>query len=143
MVMYGKYDNDSEILDLVRAFEGATVSRDNWKHAEHIVVALYYLTSEDYDAATTKMRDGIFNLLTKGFNVDLSKEMPYHETLTVFWMQTINEFLGERQGRSLAENAAEAISIYDKDYPLRFYTREILFSDEARSEYVEPDLVQS
>jgi hypothetical protein len=143
MVMYGKYNNDSEIRDLVKAFEGATVSRDDWKHAEHIVVALYYLASEEYDAATAKMRDGIFNLLTKGFNVDLSKEMPYHETLTVFWMQTINDFLCERQGRSLAENAAEAITIYDKDYPLRFYTRELLFSDEARSGYVEPDLVQS
>lgn len=138
--MHSKYNSDSEILDLVKAFEGATVSRDKWKHAEHIIVALYYLTREDYDDATVKMRDGIFKLLTKGFNVNLSKEMPYHETLTVFWMRTIDDFLTDRRNRTLAENAVEAIKLFDKEFPFRFYTREVLSSDMARAEYVEPDL---
>ena len=30
------------------------------------------------------MRSGILNLLQNGFKVDLTREMPYHETLTVF-----------------------------------------------------------
>jgi hypothetical protein len=30
---------------------------------------------------------------------------------------------------------------FNKDYPLRFYSRELLFSDEARARFVEPDIV--
>ena len=34
----------------------------------------------------------------------------------------------------------ELIATYDKDYPLRFYSREFLFSDEARIRFVEGDI---
>ena len=36
--MKSKYNSESEIYDLVRSFEEATVSRDDWRHAEHLVV---------------------------------------------------------------------------------------------------------
>ena len=70
--MKAKYKDESEVLELVRSFEHATVSREDWKHAEHLVVALYYLTRHDLDTAYAKMRDGILNLLVKGFDVDLT-----------------------------------------------------------------------
>lgn len=135
-----KYTNDSEVIDLVRSFEDATVSRDDWKHAEHLVVALYYLTRHDLETAYCKMRDGILNLLVKGFEVDLTKEMPYHETITLFWMRTVATFNASKNGSSLLEKANEVAYKWDKDYPLKFYTRELLFSDEARARFVEPDL---
>lgn len=81
-----RYKDEKEIAEIVRRFEDATISRDDWKHAEHLTVALHYLCLHDIETATDKMRDGIFKLL-KAFEVDLSKEMPYHETLTVFWMR--------------------------------------------------------
>jgi hypothetical protein len=31
-------------------------------------------------------------------------------------------------------------TLFDKDYPMRFYTRELLFSDRARAEFVDGDL---
>src|SRR5688572_13616324 len=138
--MKSKYEKESEILDLVKSFEDATISRDDWRHAEHLVVALYYITRHDMETATGKMRDGIFNLLRKAFSVDLTKEMPYHETLTVFWMRTIAEFNASKNGASLLGKANEVAAVYDKDYPLRFYSREFLFSDRAREEFVDPDL---
>lgn len=135
-----KYTNDSEVIDLVRSFEDATVSRDDWKHAEHLVVALYYLTRHDLETAYGKMRSGILNLLVKGFDVDLTKEMPYHETITLFWMRVVANFNASKNGASLLEKANEVAYKWDKDYPLKFYTRELLFSDEARARFVEPDL---
>jgi len=135
-----KYSTEKEIADLVRSFEEATVSRDDWKHAEHLVVALYYLSHHDAETAYAKMRSGIHNLLVKGFGVDLSKEMPYHETITVFWMRTVASFLASSNGSSLSGKAAEIVERFDKDYPLRFYSRELLFSDEARARFVEPDI---
>jgi hypothetical protein len=133
-----KYDSDEKIYSLVQAFEAATVSRDDWKHAEHLVVALYYVSRFDLEAAIEKMRSGVLNLLANGFGVDLTKEMPYHETLTVFWMRTVSDFLSSRTGAFLPDTTKELVEKFDKDYPLRFYTRERLFSEEARAVYVEP-----
>ncbi|HEX6125410.1 MAG TPA: hypothetical protein VFZ23_08545 [Pyrinomonadaceae bacterium] len=138
--MTAKYEHENEILDLVRSFEDATISRDHWKHAEHLVVAIYYLTRHDLETAYGKMRDGILNLLVKGFGVDLSKEMPYHETVTLFWMKTVAEYNASENGASLLEKANEVAYKWDKDYPLKFYSRELLFSDDARGRYVDPDL---
>lgn len=137
--MIAKYEHENEIFDLVRSFEEAAVVRDVWKHAEHLTVALYYLTHHDLETATAKMRTGIFNLL-RAFSVDLKKEMPYHETLTIFWMRTIADFNASKNGASLLEKTNEVVEKFDKDYPLRFYSREYLFSDVARAEFVEGDL---
>ena len=137
-----KYNSEKEILDLVHRFESATIARNDWHHAEHLTVALYYLSHHDFETATAKMRDGIFNLLTNGFSVDLTKEMPYHETLTVFWMRTLAGYLENVNGSSLTAKANEVVANYDKDYPLKFYSREYLFSDAARAEYMEGDLLR-
>lgn len=67
--------------------------------------------------------------------------MPYHETLTIFWMRTVADHMAASTGSSLLERANEIVERYDKDYPLRFYTRELLFSDTARKEFIEADLV--
>lgn len=134
-----KYDTDEKIEALVRAFEDHSVSREDWRHAEHLIVALYYVTNYGLDTATDRMRDGIFNLLTKGFGVDLNVDMPYHETLTVFWMRTVLAFSMVEEHTSLPELAGRLVERFDKDYPLRFYTRELLFSDEARARFVEPE----
>jgi len=136
-----KYKSEKEIVDLVRKFESATIARDEWRHAEHLTVALYYLASHDVDTATAKMRDGIFNLLEKAFAVDLTKEMPYHETLTIFWMRTLDAYSKNSNGSSLTEMANDVVEKYDKDYPLKFYSREFLFSDAARAHFLEGDLI--
>ena len=133
------YSSENEILEIVRGFENGTIARENWKHAEHLTVALFYLSHHDFDTALTKMRGGIFNLL-RAFEIDLTKEMPYHETLTVFWMRTVADFKNSKNGASIIEICNELIENFDKDYPLKFYSRERLFSDEARRDLIEGDL---
>jgi len=134
-----RFKNEDEIAEVIRAFEDATISRDDWKHAEHLTVALHYLIDNDVETAISKMRTGIFKLLG-AFGVDLTKEMPYHETLTVFWMKTVADFNDTRSGESILEKANDLVATYDKDHPLKFYSRDYLFSDEARGRFVEPDL---
>jgi hypothetical protein len=70
----------------------------------------------------------------------LSVEMPYHETLTVFWLQTVFEFVEANRGKASVEMANEIIEIFDKDYPLKFYSREYLFSDKARKHFLHANL---
>jgi hypothetical protein len=133
------YKNENEIESLVRAFENGTISEKDWRHAEHLTVALFYLSNDDFETALSKMRGGIFNLL-KSFGVDLTKEMPYHETLTVFWMRTVDDFRKSKNDRPLTEICNELSAGFDKDFPLRFYSRELLFSEKARGQFVEADL---
>lgn len=133
------YQTENEIIEVVRLFEDGTIEREDWRHAEHLTVAFYYASHHDFQTALTKMREGIFNLL-KCFEVDLEKEMPYHETLTVFWMRTIFDFCKSKNDCPIVEMCNEIVKRFDKDYPLRFYSRELLFSPTARATTVEPDL---
>ncbi len=136
-----KYTKEKEILDVIDGFENGTISREVWGHPEHLILAYHYSINYDLETALAKMREGIFRLL-EAFEVDLTKEMPYHETLTVFWMHTVFEFAKNHQGYS-AETINELITKFDKTYPARFYSHDRLFSDRARAEYVDPDIKQS
>ena len=135
-----RFGSEEEISELVRAFETAAISREEWKHAEHLAVGLYYVLHNENETALTKMRDGIMNLLVNGFGVDTSKEMPYHETLTVFWIETIAKFAENNATLSLLDKANLLTDTHDKDMPFRFYSKEYLFSERARKEFVESDL---
>jgi hypothetical protein len=138
--MTRKYKSEKDVLDLVRSFEDASIQHDDWKHAEHLIVALYYVSNYNVEMAVEKMRSGILNLLANGFKVDLLKEMPYHETITVFWIRTLAAFQASSNGRPVGEKIDEMINRFDKDYLLSFYSREFLFSDEARTTFVDPDI---
>lgn len=134
-----RYRNEHEIAEVIRTFEDASVARDEWDHAGHLTVALHYLCLHNIEVATAKLRDGLLRLL-RVQGVDLTKEMPYHETITVFWMHTIADFNASRNGTSLLDKANELIANYGKDYPLKYYSRDLLFSDEARTSFLEGDL---
>jgi len=138
--MTRKYETEKDVVELVREFEAATIPRDEWRHAEHLVVALYYVSHNDVETAIAKMRSGILNLLSQGFKVDLTKEMPYHETITAFWVLTVATFHAASNGNPIDRKIGEMTKSFDKDYPLKFYSRELLFSDRARAEFVTGDL---
>lgn len=141
-VAMNRFESEEEISQLVRAFEAATISREEWKHAEHLAVGLYYVLYNDKEAALAKMRGGIMDLLVDGFGIDTAKEMPYHETLTVFWIETIARFAAANSGLSLLDKANLLIATHDKEMPFRSYSKEHLFSEKARTEFVEPDLAE-
>ncbi len=134
-----KYETENELTTIVEKFENCTFTRKEWRHADHLVVGNHYLSENDFDTALIKMRSGIFKLL-RSFAVDLTVEMPYHETLTVFWLKTIADFREIKSGASNLEICNEITENFDKDYPLKFYSRELLFSDEARKSYLNGDL---
>ncbi len=134
-----RYNAKKELAEIVEKFETAAFARGEWRHADHLVVGNQYLSENDFDTALIKMREGIFKLL-KSFGVDLTVVMPYHETLTVFWLKTISDFRKTKPGASDLEICNEIVANFDKDYPLKFYSRELLFSHEARAKFVAGDL---
>jgi hypothetical protein len=130
-----------EILALVRRFEDCTLPREEWTHAAHLTVALWHLLQFDWPEAVTRVRARI-KRYNAAHGIPATPTGGYHETLTLFWLRVVRRFLeAERnEARALVHLANELAANADKGLPLKHYTRELLFSPEARAEWVEPDL---
>ena len=106
-----------------------------------MTVALWYLVHYSGREVTARIRNGIkrFNA-AKG--VLTTPTGGYHETMTLFWICIISRYLlhadAERTFVELANGMIERCG--DKNLPLEYYTRERLFSLQARTSWVEPDL---
>ena len=135
------YEEASEVESLVRRFESCALPFAEWTHAAHLTVALWHLLQYDWPDAVTRVREGI-QRLNEAHGVVTTRERGYHETLTIFWLRHVRAFLerGYNEARPLVPLANELVACSDKRLPLAHYTRELLFSWEARTGWVEPDL---
>ncbi len=134
-----KYKSEKEIIDMIERFETARIARDDWHHAEHLIVACRYAIDLEPAEAIDRMRSALFRLLV-AFGVPTGTDSPYHETLTVFWLNAVRDFREANSELGFFDLCTAVTERFDKDYPLRFYSRERLNSDEARCSYVTPDL---
>ena len=141
MTLSTTYREAREIFELVRGFETCSLPRERWTHAAHLTVALCHLLEYDWPEAVARVREGI-KRLNAAHGVPTTRERGYHETLTLFWLRHVRAFLERdyNEARPLVPLANELIGRADKNLPLEHYTRERLFSWEARLGWVEPDL---
>ena len=136
------YRDADEIAALVSAFTDATLPRAAWTHAAHLTVALWYLLRHDAPEATNLIRAGILRY-NAAHGIETTPTTGYHETLTLFWIRCVREHLAEHANdATLLALANGLVARYDKNTPLKYYTRERLFSPEARAGWVEPDIAQ-
>ncbi len=134
-----KYSNEDELFSVLARFEDGTIPREDWGHPEHLIVAYFYSKGNSLETAYSLMKKGIFGLLT-AFGIDLSTEMPYHETLTVFWITAVHCFSTSRAAKDDLENCRELVEGHGKQLPSKYYSHELLFSDKARAQFVPPNL---
>lgn len=132
------YQSRDEIERVVRRFEDCTFGAGEFRHREHLTVALWYLSQSDAAAAAERMREGLYRFLDHQ-GVDRQK---YHETITLFWVRRARAFLEQAEGqRSLTEIANELIeACNDAALIFTYYSRELIASLAARETWVEPDL---
>jgi hypothetical protein len=130
---------DAYIESFMGAFEEGSLSRSEWTHSRHLVMALWHLRRHNRDEATRLIRDGI-----QRFNECHGNRTGYHETITLAWVAVIERFLGVSDLDSpVSVLAGELLrECGDKNYLLHFYSRERLYSDEARACWVPPDRCQ-
>ena len=133
------YETEDEILNLINSFKTATLKHECWRHPEHLIVAIYFCSNNDFENALKKMRKGILKL-NKAHGVETTLVRGYHETLTVFWVSSVFDYLTQNPNKSLTQLASEILKKFDKNSPLKFYSRKLLFSKEARFSFVEADI---
>jgi hypothetical protein len=136
------YSTTEEVLELVRAFEAGTLARERWTHEAHLVIALWHVSRHPLPRATRLIREGI-KCYNEAHGIRQTPDGGYHETLTLFWIKKVYQFLVAIKHREglLLTLANELVKHYaEENLPLVYYSRELLFSSEARARWVEPDL---
>jgi hypothetical protein len=115
--------------EFVRAFESCELSPGLFHHRDHIRLARIYVDLDGAAAATERFRSHL-----RKFAEHLGKPDKYHETITVAWMRLVVDATTQEGLEKL-----ELEKLMDKKYIEKFYSPELLASDEARTSFVEPD----
>jgi hypothetical protein len=123
-------------VELTRALERGEIADENFRHASHLHVAWVYLSeSTSVDQASAKMRNTL-----RRFTTSAGKPEKYHETITLFWVRLLARAREAASGKTLEKLVETNPRLLEKNFLLAYYSRERLFSDEARRSWMEPDL---
>jgi len=135
------FKRDTDIRALGEGLLAFALPREAWTHEAHLGACLWLLTERpdvDVDAEIdTVIRR--FNESVGGVNDD---HQGYHDSITRAYVAGVRLFLSETDETGLAArvNAMLLSDVGRRDWPLRFYSRDLLFSVAARRGFVEPDL---
>ncbi len=127
--------SDSELHELVAGFDDCSWPFERWTHRAHLAVATAYLGRYPLTEATDRARAGI-----QLYNRTRGDGVGYHETLTVLFMRLVARELRVAQPTGLAAFVNDLAERFRVEALLGYYSRERLFSAEARAEFIEPDL---
>jgi len=84
-------NSEREIENVVRAFESCETGADDFKHKDHLVVAVWYVHNLGREAALEQMRAGLIRFLTH-YEGNTQK---YSEEITRFWIDRVDQRLNE------------------------------------------------
>jgi hypothetical protein len=125
---------------ILSGLRNCSLPKPEWTHCAHLVFATALIDELGLEGAELTAPDIIraYNVATGGVNSDSEG---YHHTLTLFFLREVNAFIGDASGALHARaTALLASNLANRDYPLRYYSRERLFSIEARRGWLAPDL---
>ena len=121
-------------VELTRALERGELK--DFHHASHLHVAWVYLAeSLSVRQAANKMRNTL-----RRFAAAAGKQEKYHETITIFWVHLLSRAQLANRAERLEDIVHANPQLLEKNFILAYYSAERLFSDEARTSWVEPDL---
>ena len=119
------------------AFLKLEVPPSDFSHRSHVRLAYIFLNELDVNEAYSAVKRAIQAFLSH-FDIDSSK---YHETLTMAWLLAVKHFMMKTPlATSAADFIEQNLTLLDSGIMLTHYSKEQLFSDEARQAFVEPDL---
>jgi hypothetical protein len=135
------FRSDAEIAHLGEGLIECALARSEWTHEAHLAATTYVLLRRpdiDLDAELPGLIRR-FNESVGGLNTDSEG---YHETITRTFLHGVRLFLGDADGDAPLHALVNELlrsPMGRRDWPLRFYSRERLFSVEARRGYIPPD----
>ena len=136
------FNSNAEIEHIGEGLVARTLPRARWTHEAHLAATAYLLLKRP-DIDSDKELPGLirrYNESVGGVNSDTEG---YHETITRVFLHGVRLFLSEADTSDPLHELVNDLLLSPmgaRDWPLRFYSRERLFSVEARRTFVRPDI---
>lgn len=136
------FADDAAVRHVGQGLLARTLPKAEWTHEAHLAACIWLLR-EKPDFVPERDMPGTISTYNLSVGTQNTDSGGYHETLTQLYIKGVRAFaetLPEGTGLAEAVNALLESEIGDRNWPLCFYSKERLFSVEARRGWVEPDL---
>jgi hypothetical protein len=133
--------SDAAIRSIGERMLACALLKPEWTHEAHLSTCAWLIAERPEILPERDLPRLIrrYNESVGGVN---DETQGYHETITQVSIVGVRAALSRSEGRALAERVNELLQAPEgrRDWPLRFYSQELLFSKDARLRWVEPDL---
>ena len=136
------FETDAAVTHVGEGLLACTLQRAEWTHEAHLAATTYLLLRRPDVDLDKDLPDLIrrYNESVGGVNSDSEG---YHETITRVFLAGVRLFLEEADAKQPLHELVNELLLSPmgrRDWPLRFYSPQRLFSVEARRHFIEPDL---
>lgn len=136
------FASDADVAHVGEGLLARDLPREGWTHEAHLAATTYLLLRHPEIDLDAELPDLIrrFNESVGGVNSDTEG---YHETITRVFLHGVRLFLAEADRSEPVHELVNELLLSPmgrRDWPFRFYSRERLFSVEARRQFVPPDV---
>ena len=136
------FHSDAEIEHLGERFLALRLPREEWTHEAHLATTTWLLLRRPEMDVDEELPGLIrrYNESVGGVNSDSEG---YHETITRAFLHGVRLFLAEADASEPLHELVNELLLSpmgQRDWPLRFYSPALLFSVEARRNFVPPDV---
>lgn len=137
------FESDAEIVGIGAGMLACKLPKEEWTHEAHLSTCLWIVRDRADIVAERDMPVLIarYNESVGGVNSDTEG---YHETITQVFIAAVRDHLAECGGEMPLLDAVNSLLLSPRgrrDWPLRFYSRGLLFSVQARLSFVAADLI--
>lgn len=136
---------DAEIVRIGEGLLACTLPKVDWTHEAHLA-ACTWIVRDRFDIVPERDMPTIISRYNESVGGVNSDTEGYHETITQVFIKAVRDHLAERPAGERLHECVNALLVSERgrrDWPLRFYSRERLFSVRARRVFVLPDVVAS
>ena len=135
------FENDASIVRIGEGLLARNLPRVEWTHEAHLGACTWIVRDRRDVVPEQEMRSIIsaYNESVGGVNDD---SQGYHETITQIYIAGVKAHLTELEPGLPLYQAVNSLLLSERgrrDLPLRFYSKELLFSIPAWRGFVEPD----
>ncbi len=135
------FENNASIVRIGEALLGRTLPREEWTHEAHLGACTWIIRDRPDIVPEREMCSIIsrYNESVGGVNDD---SQGYHETITQVYIAAVRAHLAEIADDVSLCDAVNSLLLSERgqrDLPLKYYSKELLFSVAARRGFVHPD----
>jgi hypothetical protein len=127
--------------ELFSRWENGLLTKEEWTHEMHLIMGAAVILKFG-ENALPEMKKRIIRH-NEAVGIINSEDSGYHETLTAFWLQTVKQFLEEKNLTVFDEITIDEIiceeKLADRNCWLKFYKLETIQSKEVRRRVVDFD----